>query len=314
MQIRSIKEAGDLKGKRVLVRVDWNVPMKNGKVEDTHRIEKTLQTLNYLKDAGAEVTLMTHLEPVTESIEPLREFVPQGMKLLDNLRINPGEKENDVEFAKELASHGDIFVNEAFSASHREHASIVGVPKLLPSYAGFEFVEEVENLSKAFNPEHPFLLIMGGAKIETKLPFIEKFLEKADELFIGGTLAPAAAEGELGKNPKIVFPLGDIRALDINRETVEMLKEKIEKAKFVLWNGPMGKYEEGYIHGTLDLVKVLAVSNDSNNKQIIIGGGDTLAAIEELDLFDKFTFVSSAGGAMLDFLATGTLPGIEALQ
>jgi len=306
--MRSILEAGDLKGKKVLVRVDWSAPLENGKIVDDFSIRKSLPTLEYLKNAGAEITLATHLEG--EEIESLREFVPEGMKLLGNLRDNPGEKGNSEEFAKELAAQADIYVNEAFSVSHRRHASIVGVPKFLPGFIGLRFAEEINQLSRVFNPERPFLLILGGSKFKTKLPLVEKFLDIADEIFIGGTLAAEAVNMPISKNPKIIFPIGDIAALDVNEETLALLQEKIKNSKFILWNGPLGKYEDGHKAGTLSLAKIIAESG----KESIVGGGNTLAAIHELNLFDKFTFVSTGGGAMLQFLATGTLPGIEALS
>ncbi|MDO8424025.1 MAG: phosphoglycerate kinase [bacterium] len=306
--MQPITEAGDLKGKRVLVRVDWNVPFKDGKPLNNFRIKASLPTLEFLNNAGAKVTIATHLE--TGDIELLKQFVPAGMELLPNLRENPGEESNSEEFAKELASKADVFVNEAFSVSHREHASIVGVPKYLPHYAGLEFMKEVESLSKAFNPPHPFLIILGGAKVETKLPLIQKFLDIADEIFIAGAMAKTASEMPFATNAKISFPLGDIAALDADEANLELLKKKIASAQFIIWNGPLGKYEAGFKEGTIKLAQMLS----ENGSRVIVGGGDTLAVIEELNILNKFLFVSTAGGAMLDFLATGTLPGIEALS
>lgn len=307
MNLKSIKDLGDLTGKNVLVRVDWNVPVKEEVVVDDFRIKASLPTLEMLKEKGANVFIATHLEG--SSVSVLRPYVPEGMTLLTNLRDNGGERVNDPDFAKYLTGGMDIYVNEAFSVSHREHASIVSVPRLLPSYVGLRFESEVENLSKAFNPKHPFLLILGGAKFETKLPLVEKFLNIADEIFIAGAMA-VKVEGSLAQNPKIVLPLGDIAALDADAANINLLKEKIGRAEFILWNGPLGKYEDGYKEGTLALVQVLAESG----KETIVGGADTLATIKDLNLYDKFTFVSTGGGAMLDFLANGTLPGIEALN
>lgn len=312
--MRSITDAENLGGKRVIVRVDWNVPLdyRSGQavVVDDFRIRKSLPTLEYLKNAGAKIIIASHLEPAGASLAPFGGYVSSDMKILGNLRNNPGEAANSPEFAAELASLADIYVNEAFSVSHREHASIVGVPKLLPSFAGLRFVEEVEELSKAFNPPHPFLLILGGAKLETKLSLVEKFLDIADSIFIGGVMAKTASESTFATNSKVIFPAGDIAALDSNEETLVMLKEKVKKSSLVIWNGPLGKYEDGYKKGTLSLAKIIAESG----KESIVGGGDTLAAINELNILDKFSFVSTGGGAMLDFLATGTLPGIEALN
>ena len=307
--MKSVKEIGDITGKRVLVRVDWNVPLVDGLVRDDLRIKRSLETVNLLVGKGAKVTLMTHLEPEDRTVEVLKPFLPVSVEILENLRQNNGEKENSEEFAKELASLADIYVNEAFSVSHREHASIVLVPKLLPSFAGLGFIDEVENLSKAFNPKHPFLFVLGGSKFETKLPLVKKFLNIADDIFIAGLNAKPALEMGFDKEQKITLPVGDISAADLTKENLDILEEKIKTAEFVVWNGPLGKYEDGLKEGTLRLAKMLGDSG----KEVIVGGADTLAAIKELNIADNFTFVSSGGGAMLDFLANGTLPGIEAL-
>lgn len=326
--MKSITDIKDLNGKRVLVRVDWNVPIEDGKVLGDFRIKKSMPTLEYLRDAGAKVILATHL--TSGHITSLQPFVPEGMALLSNLRDNPGEEANSKKFAKELAGKADIYVNEAFSVSHREHASIVGVPKLLPSFAGFQFALEIKELSKAFKPKHPFLFILGGAKFETKLPLLKKFTKIADEIFVGGALANTffKAQGKdigqslvsedfgaksLLKSKKIILPEDTVvdggKILDVGPRTIEDLKSKIMKAELVLWNGPLGDYELGYKVATLKVAELIAMYA----RESIIGGGDTLAAVRELDIHDKFTFVSTGGGAMLDFLATGTLPGIEAL-
>jgi len=309
--MKSILEAKDLKGKKVLVRVDWNEPSDHGQIRDDYRVKTSLPTIEYLKNAGAKVIVATHFEPKDTSIESsLHGYVPFGVEMLENLRNDSGETDNSEAFAKKLAGFADIYINEAFSVSHREHASIVGVPRLIPAYAGFRFTKEVEELSKAFNPPHPFLLILGGAKSDTKLPLVERFLGIADDIFIGGAMAKTASGMPFAKNSKIIFPIGDIAALDANKETLSLLEEKIKNSEFILWNGPLGNYEKGFKEGTLELAKFLA----NSNKQVVVGGGDTLAVIKELNIFDKFSFVSTGGGAMLDFLATGTLPGIEALS
>ena len=298
--MRSITEAGDLSGKRVLVRVDWS----DG---DDFRIQATKPTLDFLSQSGAKIILATHID---EGARDLEQFVPAGAQLLSNLRENAGEEANSEDFAKELASQADIYVNEAFSVSHREHASIVGVPKFLPSYAGLRFLEEVENLSKAFNPTHPFLLLLGGAKIETKLPLVEKFSKIADTIFVGGAMAVKAAEMGLQENYGVMFPTGDLAALDANEETLRILRAKIIEARFIVWNGPLGKYEAGYTKYTNELAQAIAEAE----AETIVGGGDTLSAIQSLNILDKFSFVSTGGGAMLEFLAKGTLPGVIALE
>lgn len=330
--MRLITETENLHGQRVFVRVDWNVPIENGEVFNDFRIKKSLPTLGYLKNAGAKVIVATHLEPKNVSLEPLKAYLPEGVELMENLRENPGEEDNSERFAKELASKADIYVNEAFSVSHRAHASIVGVPKFLPSFAGLQFSHEIKELSKAFYPPKPFLLILGGAKFDTKLPLLKKFINIADRIFIGGALAnnffkeqgmdignSLVSEGdfnlkELLNTGKIILPEDTVskygRILDVGPMSIENLKPIISSSKLVLWNGPLGSYERGYKVSTLLLAKM--VSEFAHES--IVGGGDTIAAIKEANLFDKFSFVSTGGGAMLDFLANGTLPGIEALK
>ena len=213
--MKSIEHIGNIKGKKILLRADFNVPMQDGKITEDFRIRKTIPTIKYLAEKGAIVIIVAHLENAAEhSLAPVAEYLRKyfpvlfvkdfmsvegkealggmkngGVALIENIRYWDGEKKNDKKFAQELASLADIYVNEAFSVSHREHASIVGVPKFIPGYAGFLFEDEVKNLSKAFNPKHPFLFILGGAKFETKLPLVKKFLKTADKIFIGGALA-----------------------------------------------------------------------------------------------------------------------------
>lgn len=341
--MKSILEAGNLSGRRVLVRVDWSVPTQNGKVINNFQIKKSFPTIEYLQKAGAKITLISHAERDEDSLEPIyecaKEFLPSltfikpsGLVLLENLRQNKDEKGNSKKFAKELASLGDIFVNEAFSVSHREHASVVGLPEILPSYAGLQLTLEVETLSKAFYPKRPFLFILGGAKFDTKLPLLKKFVHIADDIFVGGALAhnffkelgkdigdSLVSDGDFGlkellNTGKIILPddtiVEDKKIMDAGPITLETLKARIKNSNLVLWNGPLGSYERGYKVATLELAKIIA----EFGKESIIGGGDTLAAVKELDLFDKFSFVSTGGGAMLEFLAMGTLPGIEALS
>lgn len=371
-RMKSIREAGQLKGKKVLVRCDFNVPVSGNSITDDYRIERTLSLLLYLQKEGAKVVLMSHIESTEKTLLPVFEYLKKTFSisfaqdiydqsakdiynnlsegdflLLENVRRYEGETTNDEKFAKDLSEFGEIYVNEAFSASHRAHASIVGVPKYLPSFAGLLLEEEVQNLSRAFNPPHPFLFILAGAKFSTKLPLVEKFLKLADSVFIGGALANDLfkAEGfETGKslvsedkidfssilqNPKLILPEDvtvekeakisveapdavskEEKMTDAGPKTDEILEKKIKEAKFILWNGPLGQYEEGFKEPTFVLAKAIVKSG----VEAIVGGGDTLAAIRELDLFDKFSFVSTGGGAMLEFLANETLPGIQALE
>lgn len=373
--MKTLKDIEVFEGVRVLVRVDFNVPIKNGVVVDDFRIRSAFPTIDFLRDKGAKVILIGHLEanlpsentfkPVAEHMNKLGKkvifvsnprnasaIIENEMKngdciLLENLRHDEGEKKNDPAFAKALASLADIYVNDAFSVSHRPHASVVGVPALMPSYAGFQLEKEVSNLSKAFSPAHPFLFILGGAKFETKLPLLEKFMKTADSVFVGGALATdffkekgyevgtslvSKGDFDLGKyagDSKLILPV-DItthegvekspdallptdNSMDCGKKTVALLQEKVNEAKFILWNGPLGIYEKGYKASTLALAKMIA-NRFGTGVESLVGGGDTLAAIAENHDEDKFTFVSTAGGAMLDFLANGTLPGIEALQ
>ncbi|MDP3051999.1 MAG: phosphoglycerate kinase, partial [bacterium] len=252
--------------------------------------------------------------------------------MLENLRIDKGEEKNNETFAKKLADFGDIYVNEAFSVSHRNHASITGIPKYLPSYAGLLFESEVENLSRAFYPKHPFLLILGGVKFGSKLGVLKRFIKIADKIFIGGALANIffklkgidIGESLFDKkvsvkkyfgNRKIVLPVdfkkNDGAILDIGPKTIKELINLIRRAKFILWNGPLGNFEiRDFAKGTEAAAKAIA----SSNVVSVIGGGDTAAAVIKMRLtFIQKSFISTGGGAMLEFLAKGTLPGIEAL-
>jgi 3-phosphoglycerate kinase len=371
--MRSIKELTDIKGKKVLVRVDFNVPMKNGEVEDDFRIQKALPTIKFLQEQGAKLILISHLGKGEESLMKVGEclnkyilatFVSQIAEeqvdifvnnmqdgeviLLENLRKDAREQSGDMDFAKSLAKLGDIYVNDAFPVSHREDSSIVLVPTLLPSYAGFQLEEEVRNLSTVLvDPERPFLFILGGAKFSTKMPLIKKYLDIADNVFIGGALlndflkakgyevGQSLVDGEsmgmedILKNPKLVLPEdvvvssggnmvgkkvteigGEESTIDLGEGAVEMIAPYIKNAKLILWNGPLGKYEDGGGQSTKEILKLVANSNAKS----IIGGGDTVALISEMGMEKDFTFVSTGGGATLDFLANGTLPGIKALQ
>lgn len=373
MNLKSIEQVKNLKGQRVLLRLDLNVPVARGKVVDDFRIQAVMPTIQLLRDAGAKIIIISHMEGKGgESLKPVatylqdrkipvtfieKFFTSTAQKALDmmeegdiilfeNVRINKGEKENDPKFAEKLAAMGDIYVNEAFPVSHRAHASIVGIPKYLPGYVGPIFMREVKNLSKAFKPDKPFLFILGGAKFDTKMPLIEKFLKAADFIFVGGALAnnffkelnyeigeSTVSEGEyklpeLLKTKKVFIPIDVVvngkkpaqksahevgpndKIWDAGSETLFQIEELVKRSKFILWNGPLGNYEEGFTHGTQKVAEIVSRSNATS----IVGGGDTVAAIQTFKLMDKFTFVSTGGGAMLDFLVNETLPGIEALK
>ncbi len=364
--MKYLRDLKELAGVKVLMRVDFNVPVQNGKVVDDFRIRKILPTLSYLQAKKAKIILMSHIEgavadkskekpsmgPVAAHLEKMgvscvfvknyKDALPSIEKmdsgcilLLENLRMNEGETKNDKKFAKELASLADIYVNEAFAVSHRAHASVSAITECMPSYGGLLFEQEIKHLSSAFHPDHPFLFILCGAKFETKLPLIEKFMSIADKVFVGGALANNFFK-EQGKDigdslvspenfnlsrffgsPKLLLPIDSVRKdnsiFDAGPETVKLLEKEISEAKYVLWNGPLGAYEMGYKGPTLELARILARATKHGTKTIL-GGGDTLATIAELGTEDKYTFVSTGGGAMLEFLAKGTLPGVEALE
>lgn len=322
------------------MRVDFNLPMISGEVQDDFRIKKVLPSIKKLSKQGAKLILISHLNADEKhpSLEKVAGFIKKkylknlifvkdltgeraknavnnlksgDIILLENLRKYRGEEENNPAFAKKLAKLADIYINEAFSASHRSHASIVGVPKYLTSYFGELFKEEIKNLSRAFRPPHPFLLILGGKKLETKLPLVEKFLNKADFIAIGGKLIPHFA-GHPTSN-KIILPVDVIAKnniiYDLGPKSIEKILKLAKQSKFILWNGPLGRIEGDFEEGTKKLAYALARSN----KKIIVGGGDTVGYLDKLGLLSKFSFVSTGGGAMLEFLAKGTLPGIEAM-
>ncbi|MBI3888409.1 phosphoglycerate kinase [Candidatus Nomurabacteria bacterium] len=338
--MRDIKQIKNLKGKTVLLRVDFNVPVKNGRVQDDFRIRAALPTINFILKGGAKIILLTHLgkdgkaslSPIIKRFFAVSKISKNKITFFENLRKFPGEIKNDQSFAKKLSSMGDVYVNDAFSVSHREHASIVSVPKYLPSFAGFQLTREVENLSQVFEkPKHPFLFILGGAKFSTKMPLIKKYLKLADSVFVGGALADdfLKAQGydvgkslvdntnygiaEILKSKKLILPIDFViknkAIIDIGEETIKNLIPIIKKAKLILWNGPLGKYEDGGAVATKKILKLVAESKAES----IIGGGDTVNLISKMKMENKFSFVSTGGGATLDFLVKGTLPGIKAL-
>lgn len=370
----SIKEIKELSGKKILLRASLNVPVSDGVASNQFRIMRALPTINFLRNAGAKVIVVAHigresketLEPVFdvlksavgaiwcgsvvgEKVESAVESLSDGdVLLLENLRSDEREKSNDEGFAKELASHADIYVNDAFAASHRSHASLTQLPTLLPAYFGFNFLHEYEELMKAMEPAEPSLFLIGGAKFQTKQPLLEKYASKYTNIFVGGALANDIfkAKGlEIGKSlvsdvdlsgsslmshlnlllPVDVTVNGGKRGIlvttpddvkpdetiaDAGPKTIEMLDTYISEAKTILWNGPLGNYEQGFIVETERLAKSIAGAS----AHTVVGGGDTIAAIESLGLQEKFGFMSTAGGAMLVFLETGTLPAIEAVM
>ena len=381
--MRTIRDIQLLNNIPILVRAGLNVPIENGKVVNEYRLRRALPTLHYLAERGAKVVVVSHIgEQGTETLAPVAEalgklianvsfspvtigeqaraavraLAPGHILVLENLRRDKREQHNDPAFARELAALADIFVQDSFDTCHRPHASIIGVPKFLPSYAGLLLEEEIRELSRALKPAHPALAIIGGAKFATKEAVVTSLLTTYDTVFVGGALAndflKASGHGvgqslvsgtdtstirSLLSNQKLVLPVdslvvpanvanapeahtharvaavGQVRddeiILDHGPGTVALLTHLVEKSKTVLWNGPLGVYEKEFVDATDALARIIATAHAHS----IVGGGDTVASIESLGLMPHFSFVSTGGGAMLDFLAKSTLPGIEAL-
>ncbi|MFA6475121.1 MAG: phosphoglycerate kinase [Patescibacteria group bacterium] len=359
----------DLQNKIVLLRVDYNVPVdETGKVADTARITETIPTVNYLREHGAKIVLMAHFgrpkgqvvetmrfTPIVETISqvlgvqvlytpelisPIVKSAITAMSagevmLLENIRFYPGEETNDPVFAKQLASLGEVYVNDAFGAAHRAHASTAGVAQYLPHAAGLLMQREVEELSKVLNtPEHPVIAIIGGAKISTKLALIKNLLPKVDKLLLGGALANTMmlAQGYDVKkslvepdlintvksliSDKIMLPSDVVwdkqdRILDIGPNTVQAYTQALSGAKTIIWNGPMGMFEQPeFAAGTLGMAKAVVASGAYS----VLGGGETVSAVHQAGLADKVSFISTGGGAMLEFLEGKQLPGIICLN
>lgn len=381
----------DLKGKRVIARFDFNVPLKDGEITDPTRIEKALPTIKHILDSGAKsLVLMSHLgrpkgeakpefslEPVatylankigeevvlTESckdkgIKTLLELPGTKVILLQNLRYHKEETENDPEFSRTLSQYGEIYVNDAFGAAHRKHASTYGINAYFKNKAvgGFLMKSEVSALQKVVDkPQSPFVAIVGGAKVSDKIKIIDALLTSVDSLLIGGAMAypflkaqghevgkslcsdddvklakrilslPSArkivlpvdhlASTEFGGKPQIVSEVAlkeDLMGLDIGESTLAHFRAKLSNAKTVLWNGPMGLFEnDDYAKGTFGVAKILSELTDAFT---LVGGGDSVAAVNKSGLADKMGHVSTGGGASLEFIENGSLPGVQALR
>ena len=393
---RTLDDLGDVKGKRVLVRVDLNVPMSNGKVTDATRIERVAPTILELSDKEAKVVLLAHFGRPKEgpdpelSLEPIARatsdvigrkvtfipdcvgkmvegaifaMMPGDIALLENTRFYKGEEKNDRAFTEKLAANGDIFVNDAFSAAHRAHGSTEGLANFLPSYAGRTMEAELEALEKGLgNPERPVVAIVGGAKTSTKLDLLMNLVKRVDALVIGGGMANTflAARGEdVGKSlcehdlaqtarqimieaatagcaiilpsdavvakefksgaPSEVVPVNAVPAdgmiLDTGPKTVETINEWIDRAETLVWNGPLGAFEIApFDKATVAVAKHAAKRTKADELLSVAGGGDTVAALNHAGVADDFTYVSTAGGAFLEWMEGKELPGVEVLK
>ena len=374
MNVPELEDLGDLSGKSVFLRADLNVPLTynddgSAEVADPFRIVSTFLTLEFLLNGGARVTMASHLgrpkgQVVAKySMEPVRRYIQEryeGVEVIENLRFDPREEANDDSFVKELVMGHDLYVNDAFGASHRAHASIVGPPNYLPSAAGRLLATEANVLGQLLTePKRPFVAIIGGAKVSDKLALIESMLPKVDALLIGGAMSYtflAALGHEVGDSlfeadkvetckrllstsDKIHLPVDSVilessgafgrgatggqvrsvgrdipagyRGLDVGPETVAKYSVVITNAGTILWNGPMGVFEdERFSNGTFSVGRAVAASDGFS----VIGGGDSAAAIEEAGLADQVSHLSTGGGASLELLEKGDLPGLKALR
>lgn len=384
MAIKSIEKMKNIAGKRIILRVDFNVPVKGGVILDDYKIRKTLPTIVYLKEKGAKLILITHLgEPTAGvferrfSVAPLAKYLESLFKekvkvcktlesfetqnavakmkdgdivFLENIRFEKGEKENSKDLAKKISMLGDIYVNDAFAVCHRAHASVVAIKKYLPSYTGLLLQNEIEGLEKAMKPKKPLVLIIGGAKIKTKIRIINNFKDKADRIIIGGALANdfLAAEGfEIGKSlvdiddiklakklktEKFLLPVdvvvstsgkkSEVRIrklseiekgdtiLDIGPKTIFLYAKSIRKANTIIWNGPMGKFE------LKDFKKgTFALAHEVGMRAkgrcvAVAGGGETVEALRMAKMDKHIDLVSTGGGAMLSYLGKEKMPGL----
>jgi phosphoglycerate kinase len=385
----------DVKGKRVLMRVDLNVPVENGVVSDATRIERAAPSITELADKGAKVILLSHfgrpkapnakdsLKPVAaevahtikrpikfvaDCIGQMAELAVAAMKpgdilCLENTRFHAGEEKNDPEFIAALAKLGDLFVNDAFSAAHRAHASTAGLAQVLPAFAGRTLQAELEAFEKVLDkPERPLVAIVGGAKISTKLDLLSNLLERVDVLIIGGAMANTflMAQGKnvgrslverdlidtaqkimdeaKAKKREIVLPVDAIVAekfetnapsravdvdhigaaemmLDIGPRSIEQVVSVLARAKTLVWNGPFGAFEmEPFDNGTVEVAEAAAELTAAGKLVSVAGGGDTVAALNVAGVVDRLTYVSTAGGAFLEWLEGKPLPGVEVLR
>ncbi len=384
----------DLKGKKILLRVDLNVPMKNGAITETSRIEKIIPTIKLLLEKQAKIIILSHigrpkgkfvegmsLEPISKKLSSLlnkevlfnkniinektlseiNNISNSSIMMLENIRFNEGEELNDSEFSKKISKLGDIYVNDAFSCSHRSHASIEGITKYIPSYFGLQINEEIHALKKITSEiKKPVTLIIGGSKISTKIKIINNLIKKFNNIIIVGGMANTMLkhngfkvgnsmyendcknlvkeimENSKKYNCKITCPVDvivskniekkgksknlqeiddDDNILDIGPKTILSIKNIINNSNTVLWNGPAGYFENpDFQNGTKEILEIISQKTQNDNIFSVAGGGETVAAINKFKKFNSFTFVSTAGGAFLEYLEGKILPGIKALN
>lgn len=386
----------DAHGKTVLLRADLNIPVTDGQITDTTRLQRIIPTIRALQKQNARIVILAHFgrpkgkKTAKDSLKPiatelgallneevhfvpdcigdavhmhLSTMTPRDVAVLENLRFYEEEEKNDPAFARELAELGDAYVNDAFSASHRAHASIEAIAHILPAYAGLLMQEELNALQNGLeNPAHPVMAVVAGSKISTKLSVLHNLVKKVDHLFIGGGMANVflVAKGiEVGKSLcefdmkdeaakimaeadkagcNIILPVdrvavkefgknvpfdivatenltADQEAVDIGPDTVKKLRDILQNCKTVLWNGPVGVFEvEPFNKGTNDLAKIVAELTTSGQLISVAGGGETVSALEQAGVTDQFTYISTAGGAFLEWLEGKALPGIQALM
>ena len=360
MKVPNLEDLPDPSGKKVLLRVDFNVPLSDGKIDDAMRIRAALPTIEWLLEHGASIDACSHLgrpegKPEEKfSMDPVRERLSElapDVNLLENLRFDPGEEDNDSEFVDKLVEGRDLYVNDAFGASHRSHASVVGPPARLPSAAGRLLAREVEVLGGLLeDPDRPFVAILGGAKVSDKLGVIKALLDKVDTLIIGGGMAYTflKAQGHdigdsllqedqidackelLESDKRILLPTDAValgpddevdtvgadisdgwKGVDIGPDTAESFAQALEDAGTILWNGPMGMFEdERFANGTKSLAEAVAKADGFS----VVGGGDSAAALAKFGLEEGVDHVSTGGGASLELIEKGDLPGLKALR
>lgn len=317
LSIRSL----DLLNRHVLVRCDLDVLDEFSKIIDFYRLNSCLPTLNFILSKGGFLTIAGHFKSVEvlnstedKSYNNLLSFFKKNLinsnfKLLPNLRNDSRELENNSQMAWELSLNQDLYINESFATSHREHTSICEITKYLPSYLGFHFEKELENLNLiALNPNHPLTAIVGGAKVESKLPTINNFLNFADFILVGGKVCMSE---EVPKHPKVHLAKMNQTQTDLSDEDVSLFEQIIKNSKTIFWSGPLGKIEEEpFDQGSKKIAQAIINSNSYS----LVGGGDTISFLEKNNLLEQFSFVSVGGSALLEYLSTKTLIGLEYLE